>query len=68
MTQHTRDIIADVLLGVAILTVVVFIATHFMPPPRPAWRRDSVFFGLASAIASSLVRGRRGTRAMQTPD
>jgi hypothetical protein len=63
MTQRTRNIMANVLLGVAVLTVVVFIATHFMSPARPSWRRDLVFLGLACVIASRPVRGgpRRGT-------
>ena len=59
MTQRTRNIIANVLLGVGMLTIVVFVATHFMTPARPSWRRDLVWLGLASVIASRAVRGRR---------
>jgi hypothetical protein len=58
MTQRTRNIIANVLLGVGILTVLVFVAGHFMSDARPAWRKDMVFLGLAAASASRLVRGR----------
>jgi hypothetical protein len=67
MTQRTRNIIANVLLGVGILTVVVFVATHFMTPPRPSWRKDMIYLGLAFVIASRPVRGRR-QRAMQNLD
>jgi len=63
MTQRTRNIIANVLFGVGVITIVVFIATHFMSPSRPAWRRDFLFFGLACVIVSRPVRGgpRRNT-------
>lgn len=66
MTQRTRNFIANVLLGVGILTVVVFVASHFMTSERPPWRKDLVFLGLASVIASGPVRGRR--RTMQNSD
>jgi hypothetical protein len=58
MTQRTRDIIADVLFGVSILTIVVFVATHFMTPPRPSWRRGLVLFGIVALTVSRPVRGR----------
>jgi hypothetical protein len=63
MTQRTRNIMANVLLGVGILTVVVFTATHFMSAARPTWRRDMVWLGLASVIVSRYVRGRRWREA-----
>jgi hypothetical protein len=63
MTQRTRNIIANVLLGAGILTVIVFIVTHFMTSPRPPWRRDISFLALAFVILSGAVRGRR--RAMK---
>lgn len=65
MTQRTRDIIAEVLFGVSILTVIVFIATHFMTPPRPSWRHGLVWLGIISLIASRPVRGRPRWRAPQ---
>jgi hypothetical protein len=65
MTQRTRDIIADVLFGMSILTVVVFVATHFMTPPRPSWRNNMVLFGIVCLIASRPVRGRPRWRATQ---
>jgi hypothetical protein len=58
MTQRTRNIIADVLFGISILTVVVFIATHFMPSPRPSWRTNLLLFGVVCLVASRPVRGR----------
>jgi hypothetical protein len=67
MTQRTRNIIANVLLGVGILTIVVFVASHFMTPARPSWRKDLVWLGIASVIASGPVRGRR-QRTMQNLD
>ena len=63
MTQRTRNIIANVLLGVGLITIVVFIVTHFMSPTRPPWRRDLVFLGLACAMASQPVRGGPRRRA-----
>jgi hypothetical protein len=67
MTQRTRKLVANALLGVGILTVVVFIAGHYMSAARPAWRKDMVFLGLASMSISRLVRGGRQT-AMQGLD
>jgi hypothetical protein len=67
MTQQTRNIIANTMLGVGILTVVVFGVTHFMTPARPPWRKDMVYLGLAAVIASRPVRGRR-RGAIQNPD
>jgi hypothetical protein len=61
MTQRTRNIIANVLLGVGILTIVVFVASHFMTTERPSWRKDLVWLGIASTVASRPVRGRRRT-------
>jgi hypothetical protein len=68
MTQRTRTIIANILLGVSILFIVAFLAQHFMTPPRPSWHKDLVWLGLASVSASELVRGRRRRRAMQNLD
>lgn len=59
MTQRTRNIIANVLLGVSFLFVVTFLVQHFMTPPRPAWHTDMVWLGLAAATAARIVRGRR---------
>jgi hypothetical protein len=58
MTQRTRNIIANILLGVTILLIVAFVVQHFMAPPPPSWHKDLVGLGLASTIASDLVRGR----------
>jgi len=58
MKQRTRNILADVLTGVCILTIIVFVATHFMSPPRPAWRSSLVLFGVACLVAARPVRGR----------
>jgi hypothetical protein len=58
MAQRTRDIIADVLFGISILTVIIFVATHFMTPPRPSWRFNLVVFGILCLIVSRPVRGR----------
>jgi hypothetical protein len=68
MTQRTRNIIANVLLGVSILFIVGFLAQHFMTPPRPSWHKDLAWLGLASVSASELVRGRLRRRAMQNLD
>jgi hypothetical protein len=68
MTQRTRNIIANILLGASIVTVIVFVVTHFTSPARPPWRRDLVFLGLAAAGAVGPVRGRHWRRAMQAPD
>jgi hypothetical protein len=67
MTQRTRNIIANVLLGAGALAVVVFTATHFMSGARPSWRRDMVWLGVAAVIVSRYVRGRRW-RAVQGSD
>ena len=67
MTQRTRNIIANVLLGVAVLFIVAFVAQRFMTPPRPSWHKDLPWLGLASVTASELARGRR-RRAMQSLD
>ena len=68
MNQRTRNIIANVLLGVAMIFVVVFIVQHFMTPPHPSWHGDMVMLALASVIASDLARGRGRRRTMQKPD
>jgi hypothetical protein len=68
MTQRTRNILAGFLLAVSIVTIVVFIVTHFMSPPRPAWRKDMIFFGLAAALAAGPIRGRPSRRATQPQD
>ena len=67
MTQRTRNIIANIVLGVGVLFIIAFVAQHFMTPPRPSWHTDLPWLGLASVIASEVVRGRR-RRAMQSPD
>jgi hypothetical protein len=66
MTQRTRNIIANVLIGMSILMVVTFVAQHFMTTPRPPWHRDLAFSALAVVIASELVRGRSRWRATQS--
>jgi hypothetical protein len=66
MPQRTRNILANVLLGAGVLTVVVFVVTHFMSPSRPSWRKDLVFLGLACVMASKPVRGGR-RRTAQDP-
>jgi hypothetical protein len=66
MTQRTRNIIANVLLGVSILLIAAFVAQHFMTPLRPSWHTDLAWLGIASMIASRLVRGRASRRAMST--
>lgn len=58
MTQRTRTIIANILLGVSILMIVAFIAQHFMTPARPSWHKDLAWLGIAGMSASRLVRGR----------
>ena len=68
MTQRTRNIIANVLLGVSILFIVAFVVQHFMAPPRPSWHKDLVWLAIASVIASDLVRGRLWRWAMQKLD
>ena len=57
MTQRTRNIIANVLIGLAVLFLVEFVVQHFMAP-RPSWHNDLVGWALAFVIASDLVRGR----------
>lgn len=68
MTQRTRNIIANTLVGMSILMIVTFLVQHFMTPPRPSWHKDLVWLALASVIASEPVRGRRRRRAMQNVD
>jgi hypothetical protein len=66
MTQRTRSIIANALVGVSVFFVVAFLVRHFMTPPRPPWTKDVAWLALASIIASEIVRGRRRRRrAMQ---
>ena len=65
MSQRTRDIIANVLLGAGALIVIVFIVTHFMAQPRPSWRNDMLWIGLACLIIARPMRGRR--RGMTDP-
>jgi hypothetical protein len=67
MTQRTRNIIANILLGVGVLFIVAFVVQHFMASPRPSWHTDLPWLGLAAVIGSEVVRGRR-RRAMQSPD
>ncbi len=70
MTQQTRNVIANVLLGVSFLMVVAFVVQHFMTSPHPSWHKDLVWLALAIVIASDVVRGRlrRRRRAMQKVD
>lgn len=68
MTQRTRTIIANLLLGASILFIVAFLAQHFMTPARPSWHKDLAWLGLASVSASEIVRGRFRRRAMQNLD
>ena len=66
MTERTRRLIANALVGVAFLIIILFVVTHFtMTPPRPAWRREMVWSALVVLIAARLVR-RWGGRATQT--
>ncbi|MEO7041491.1 MAG: hypothetical protein ABI035_04450 [Gemmatimonadaceae bacterium] len=58
MTQRTRNIIANALLGLTVLFAVTFVVQHFMTQTRPYWHNDLVWLALASVIASDLVRGR----------
>ena len=58
MTQRTRNIIANVFLGLTVLFAVTFVAQHFMTQPRPSWHNDLPWLALAFVIASDLVRGR----------
>jgi hypothetical protein len=67
MTQRTRNIVANILVGVSILLIVAFLAQRLMTAPRPSWHKDLAWLALASVIASELVRGRR-RRAMENPD
>jgi len=68
MNQRTRNIIANILVGLSILFIVVFLAQRFMTSPRPSWHKDLAWLGLASVIASEIMRGRTRRRTMQTPD
>ena len=68
MTQRTRNVIADVLLGVTVLFAVEFVVQHFSSPPRPSWHNDLVGWALAFVIASDLVRGRVRRRSTLKPD
>ncbi|HXT17057.1 MAG TPA: hypothetical protein VN706_15555 [Gemmatimonadaceae bacterium] len=68
MNQRTRNIIANLLLGVAIFILGAFLARQFMAPPRPAWTKEYTGLALISAIASGLVRGRRWVRPFQRAD
>jgi hypothetical protein len=67
MTQRTRNIIANILVGVSILCVVAFIAQHYMTLPRPSWHKDLAWLAIAFVIASDLARGRR-RRTMRNLD
>ena len=67
MTQRTRTIIANVLIGVSVLLVIAFLTEHFMSESRPSWHKDLAWLALACTIASEIVRGRR-RRAMQNQD
>jgi hypothetical protein len=60
MNPQTRILIANILLGLGLLAIVVFVATHFMTPPRPAWRNDMIWVGLACVIIARPLRRRRG--------
>ena len=62
MSQHTRDVISNILFGVSLLCVVTFVVQHFMTSPRPSWHRDLAFLGLAFVSAAEAVRGRRRRR------
>ena len=68
MTQQTRNIVANVLLGVGVLIIIGFVASHFMTQTRPSWRTDLVWLGIASVSVSRLVRGRPQRRATQNLD
>jgi Tfp pilus assembly protein PilV len=68
MTQQWPHLLALVLLGVGILSLVAFIAQHFMAPLRPSWHEDPAWLWLASLAASRLVLGHARRRAMQKPD
>ena len=68
MTQRTRNIIANVLLGVTVLLIVEFVRQHFMAAPHPSWHNDLPWLALAFVIASDLVRGRLRRRTMPKPD
>ncbi|HEY4131705.1 MAG TPA: hypothetical protein VGM50_13890 [Gemmatimonadaceae bacterium] len=58
MTQRTRNIIANVFIGISILMVVAFVVQHFTSPPRPTWHKELASLALAFVIASEIVRGR----------
>jgi hypothetical protein len=68
MTQHTRDVTANSLLGVSMLLVLTFVAQHFMTSPRSSWHEDLPYIALAFVSASELVRGRMRRRAVQDGD
>jgi uncharacterized membrane protein len=68
MTQRTRNIIANILLGVTVIFLITFVVQHFMTPPRPSWHGDLVWLAVIGVSASEIVRGRRRRRAMQDPD
>ncbi len=68
MTQRTRNVIANVLLGVSILFIVVFVAQHFMSSPRPSWHKELAWSAPILVVASDLVRGRLRRRTMQKVD
>ncbi len=65
MTQRTRIIISNVLIGVSIVCIVTFVVQHFMTPPRPFWHEDLAWIGLVCATVSRVVRGRPRRRAIQ---
>ena len=67
MTQRTRSIIANIVLGVSLLFIVAFVVQHFMTPPHPSWHKDLPWLALAFVSVSEVVRGRR-RRAMQNLD
>jgi len=58
--------IANALIVLSILFLAVFVAQHFMAPPRPAWHKDLGSLGLVSAILAGAVRSREGRRSTRT--
>jgi hypothetical protein len=62
MTQRTRNIISNAFLALSVVSIVVFVAQHFMSRPRPSWHRDLSWLALAFVSASAFARGRRRRR------
>ena len=58
MTQQTRRMLANVLLGVSLLCILAFVIQHFMTSPRPAWHNYLVWVALACTWAAHFARGR----------